>query len=36
MSYAYAAAGVGGLFMAIQMFHSLVEEWIGAAHPGKA
>jgi TRAP-type C4-dicarboxylate transport system permease small subunit len=26
MSYAYAAAGVGGLFMAVQMFHSLVEE----------
>jgi TRAP-type C4-dicarboxylate transport system permease small subunit len=34
MSYAYAAAGVGGLFMAIQMFHSLVEEWTGTINPG--
>jgi TRAP-type C4-dicarboxylate transport system permease small subunit len=33
MSYAYAAAGVGGLFMAIQMFHSLVEEWARTTHP---
>lgn len=35
MSYAYAAAGVGGLFMAIQMFHSLVEEWTGTINPGQ-
>ena len=35
MSYAYAAAGAGGLFMAIQLFHSLIEEWIGPAHPGR-
>ena len=35
MSYAYAAAGVGGLFMAIQTFHSLIEEWTGTAHPGQ-
>ena len=35
MSYAYAAAGVGGLFMAIQMFHSLIEEWTGPALPGR-
>jgi len=27
MAYAYAAAGVGGLFMAIQIFHSLIKEW---------
>ena len=33
MSYAYAAAGFGGLFMAIQMFHSLIEERTGTAHP---
>jgi TRAP-type C4-dicarboxylate transport system permease small subunit len=35
MSYAYAAGGVGGLFMAIQMFHSLIEEWTGPALPGR-
>jgi TRAP-type C4-dicarboxylate transport system permease small subunit len=35
MSYAYAAAGVGGLFMSIQMFHSLIEEWAGPALPGR-
>jgi len=35
MSYAYAAAGVGGLFMAIQMFHSLIEEWTGTTQPGQ-
>jgi TRAP-type C4-dicarboxylate transport system permease small subunit len=33
MSYAYAAAGFGGLFMAVQIFHSLIEEWTGTAHP---